>query len=453
MAAQPQYILYNDVIVTLFEDYIVSSINTKGYPDPNKDFTKSGPHLVSLTISPPNVGEGSNPEFVGATGTVSLVDYKNILFNKFTKYASDLADKKGDSLLPPIQITVNCYTGSYNFVGLVEEWKLQFNGGAPTYNLSWKSFGRSSKLIDGGIFGKWKSPKKFIQMAEESLSFGQKIKFKFSRNGEEVDINSLDDAIKFNSPEDSDQPGIEFDVTKRPSCGNILLDAYLFLVNNATTSDGIPLVGEIPSDRLDVFEARPNNDKENSHKTENTEICNQLIFVLNGNIPAYKTVKCSDGKTRTVIPMTDFSFNTDSKNIFLQSDVMGNQNGSQNAGTQDGTNQVAGDPSVTKANNDAAAGKNNMGSATTIEFDCYNVMSFDRNNPSSAISFSIYTEYGELHPVSGTATVKEVSYDISGAVVKAHVVATKSYNALSSNAIPLKPIESQDNDISKEGDK
>lgn len=449
----PQFLYYNEVIITLFNDYTVSSINTKGYPNPDKDFTKSGPHLVSLSITAPTVGNGSNSDNVGATGKIVLNDYKNILFNKFTKYAKDLQDTKETALLPPVSISVGCYTGKYTYAGLIDEWTLQFNGGVPIYNLSWKSFSPTeTKVPNGGVFGKYASPKEFISMVEKELSFGQNLKFVYKKKGEKVDNSSLDNEIKFNYPEDELPPGVDFDLTKIDSTGNILLDSFIFLTRNAVTVSGnYPLIGEIPANDLNVFEVRPNNDEENAHKTDETDVCNELIFVMNGSTPAYKTIKHSDGKTRIVIPITDFSFNTDSKNIFLQSKIFGNINGVVKASTNGRMDSDSQDAASAEATAVGDNSKENNNSNATIEFDCYNVMSFDRNNPNSAITFSVYTEFGELHPISGTATVKEVSYDISGAVVKAHVVATQSYNNLSVESEKATIIQGQDDDSKKEG--
>jgi hypothetical protein len=99
-----------------------------------------------------------------------------------------------------------------------------------------------------------------------------------------------------------------------------------------------------------------------------------------------------------------------------------------------GAGSVTTNASAKVASSAIAANANKSSSGNIqISFECYNVMSFVVNNPEMKINFRIFTEFGEEHPITKVeknryATVQSVSYDLSGAVIKANVEATLVFN-------------------------
>lgn len=436
---QPEYMHYNDVTVRLFGNFTVSAVNTKGLPKPDKDFKESGAFLTSLKINPPEVGgiliEGQRNN-IGSSGSLSLVDYRNILYNKFIEFSKNT---KNNGVCPQLDITVNCFTSQEVYKGFVKDWKLQFSGGAPTIEIEWEAYGNTENE-DTSIYGLWRTPSKFLEMAKEKYSNNQKLDFIFEKAGKED--SNIDGILQFINGE------ANFDLSKVKSCGNKLVDAYMFLIQNSQTigDDPKPITGEIKQDDPTKFIARVKDDHSNAHDTPNTKICSELIFIQNGKYAAYKTIKCSDGISRIVIPMTNFSFETDLANIQLQYDIIGNINGTVASGNIGGQTQLATNAAGGKA--EAKSDAKSKPSASKISFDCYNVMAFDRNNPNSKIKFEVYNEFGEKHAVSGEATVTSVSYEISSAVIKATITATKEFNSSEEKDVPEVENTSKDSESS-----
>lgn len=151
-----QYMYYNDVIITLFgeddnqsPEYIISAINTKSIPSVVPSNQKgAGAHLVSLSITPPDVmdardvlGVRSN---IAAKGTITIVDYKNSLFNRLKQHIKFVNEAtatmtSGVCITPKIKIEVRCFTGIEIYDGYVIEYSFTFEGGAPTITLEWSS--------------------------------------------------------------------------------------------------------------------------------------------------------------------------------------------------------------------------------------------------------------------------------------------------------------------------
>ena len=162
-----------------------------------------------------------------------------------------------------------------------------------------------------------------------------------------------------------------------------------------------------------------------SYKTEESEITDQLIFVQNGAYPAYQEVNIGSQK-RVIIPLTSFNFKLDFANTNLVNDIWFNLNGSRNTSKNS---------SIVNGNLQQTTTQESDASSSDIEFECWNVMSFVCGNTGSKIRFAVFDENGNEHPLTandkGYATVMEVSYELSGAVVKAKVKATKNFNTSS----------------------
>ena len=134
-----EYRDYNKVVVTLITqddkgsplEFVISNANTKGISLVTDSRVVSRANLVSLNIEPPAFDSG-DPNNCGAKGSITIVDYKddvfNILINHFINFlqrngklnGNDLSkttaftegDKvKNSELLPKIKIEINCYIG------------------------------------------------------------------------------------------------------------------------------------------------------------------------------------------------------------------------------------------------------------------------------------------------------------------------------------------------------
>ena len=473
-----QYMYYNDVTVILFGDndtldkeYIISKVNTCSLPP--KD---SGAHLISLSITPPKVNNQQRSESgvklnYGASGSLSVVDYKNSLFKRLVDHTKAIKPNSGISVTPRIHIIVKCYTGIEEYAGFVNEYKFTFNGGAPTITMEWSAIESTKSIAAIPPFGLYYNIDKFFEMAEntfckDSSKFITPV-FIDGDNRYEGGLNiAKSNKLRFSqdSTDLQPRPCANFDLRSLGgSTSNMLLNSYMWFTKNAVTvgenievtdSDGTKqiqnerknLIGYLSKDAKEfIIETRKVDYTEPSQKSESTEACSEIVFVQNGRFAPYKRAKINiEGKEqyRVVIPMESISFETNLENLSVQTDILNSTNYSTTV--INGKSESSGVES-NSASDAQGESDSKQTSSTKITFDCYNVMSFDLNNSSTQVAFIVYDEYGEIHPISGTGCVQEVSYDISGAVVKASVTVTKELSSSSVEYVKAITIESEDN--------
>jgi hypothetical protein len=329
----------------------------------------------------------------------------------------------------------------------------------------------------------------FINAIKEIAKDNPMPKINFKMNGITKTINNgaeLDKDLRFvnDNPDTKSNPSeavATYDVRKLSAkTGNPVHDALIWLGNNVVTKGDVvsaetgktlteedknkstktktlrrPLSGTIQKDGSYLLQVIEDPVNPSNEKNEFTELASSIVFVQNGKFAPYKTVSFDklsgvnvnsvpDFKNtplgdRIIIPMTSISFETSFSNLVLQYDILNGVN--YTTVTANGSDQVSGAPTNGEASaQTTAVAENANGSTTEISFTCYNVMSFSMNCPSAKIAFIVYDEYGEIHPMSGYGTVREVTYDISGAVVSANVKVTKVFNSIevsdNNNAAP-----------------
>lgn len=421
----PQFKDYNEVKVTLFfkESYVVSNIH-KTYS------SNDNAHLQSLSVAVPSAGDKSK---AGCTGTLSLVDYKNELFTKFITYQTE---NKGESVQIPLKISISCFSRKVDYEGVIDKWTLSFNGAVPTIEVEWKQFPifKSSAELNGTYV----NPSGFIDAAVDLLKHNnmpKKVVYVDS-NGSTHEQSEFDNLFEFLYPDNIGY--VLFNAQQYKSGiatrGTIYAALEFFMEKVKLKSDSDP---DNPTKltyaynySTQTFEIRNwvGNNKSVSNKSDDNSITD-FVFVLNGSKPAYSTPKEFGGKC--VIPMTSFSFSVDQSNAILMYSINANPNGT--IATKAGGGVVATNASSKGASSAIYDNANDSGDIQ-ISFDCYNVMSFDVNNPKIKINIRIFTEFGEEHPITRVemnrfATVQSVSYDLSGAVIKASVKATLVFNS------------------------
>ena len=126
--------------------------------------------------------------------------------------------------------------------------------------------------------------------------------------------------------------------------------------------------------------------------------------------------------------MVNFKFDTDLTKMALNYGIQYNPNQTVTTGEGAQTSTTDSGEGAKAAVESQSMDQQNQ--AITINFDCYNVVTFDRNSINSPISFRVYNEHGEAHLVSGTAIVRSCSYELSGAVIKASIEATQQFNKI-----------------------
>ena len=427
MTPQTQYRDYNKVKVTLITNagnYILSNVNKRGLPN-YPDEQNGGAHLQSIEITSPTVGT-NNPQDMGTTGTVSIVDYQDAVFNILSNHLKAYADKVDSTpkkeYLPKISIEISCFTNSKSYKEAhITDWSMQFSGGTPTLTLNWTTLCPSDEPKEPDALPKdatYNSPKALIDAVKNA--YKEDIPF--------VDESGKDmtGEIKFINN------SVVFDLSKLKSCENKLIDTYNFILSNCTSNDGkILACKDASSDKYLVFIKNP---KENAQKTEEGDICKHLLFVQNGKYKAYEQVQLKDGSQRYVIPMTSFSFNTNMKNLILQSRLLANPNGNVSS-TSNGNKITSGSAESNEASQESTA-SNTGNDAISISFECCNVMAFNLNNDSSKIKYDIYNERGQKHQLSGEGIVRSCKYTISGAVVRASVECTEVFNSCDGKSSP-----------------
>jgi hypothetical protein len=319
----------------------------------------------------------------------------------------------------------------------------------------------------------------FINAIKEIAKDNPMPKINFKMNGITKTINNgaeLDKDLRFvnDNPDTKSNPSeavATYDVRKLSAkTGNPVHDALIWLGNNVVTKGDVvsaetgktlteedknkstktktlrrPLSGTIQKDGSYLLQVIEDPVNPSNEKNEFTELASSIVFVQNGKFAPYKTVSFDklsgvnvnsvpDFKNtplgdRIIVPMTSISFETSFSNLVLQYDILNGVN--YTTVTANGSDQVSGAPTNGEASaQTTAVAENANGSTTEISFTCYNVMSFSMNCPSAKIAFIVYDEYGEIHPMSGYGTVREVTYDISGAVVSANVKVTKVFNSI-----------------------
>lgn len=422
----PQFKDYNEVKVTLFfkESYVVSNIH-KTYS------SNDNAHLQSLSVAVPSAGDKSK---AGCTGTLSLVDYKNELFTKFITYQTE---NKGKSVQIPLKISISCFSRKVDYEGVIDKWTLSFNGAVPTIEVDWKQFPifKSSSELNGTYI----NPSGFIDAAVGLLKHNdmpKKVVY-IDANGSTHEQSEFDSLFEFLYPENIGYVLFNAQQYKNgiATRGTIYAALEFFIEKIKLKSDSDPnkltKLTYSYNYSTQTFEIRNwvGNNKGVSNKSDDNSITD-FVFVLNGSKPAYSTPKEFGGKC--VIPMTSFSFSIDQSNAILMYSINANPNGT--IATKTGGGAVATNVSSEETSS-AIAGDANKGSSGNIQlsFDCYNIMSFDVNNPDIKINLRIFTEFGEEHPITKVemnrfATVQSVSYDLSGAVIKASVKATLVFN-------------------------
>ena len=454
-----EYREYNKVVVTLItegksKETVISNVNKKGISLLNSDTTCNA-NLVSLTIEPPafDSGDASN---CGAKGTVTLVDYKDEVFNtlanhfvnflglppgsdlsKASEYINENTPIKNADLLPGIKIEIYCYVGNPKiYFGHILDWSTQFVGTTPNINLNWSVIlpsdidPNAEDQIDPD-FSTDKPIQTYYNDVKEKFYKNSECKPKYIIvNGVQYSASANDQFSSLTIPAGADVSQIQ-----PQSCGNKLVDALQKICSVATIDDK-PVAGFL-SDDGDTYTIVIKEPRSNEQTEETKTTSNSVIFIQNGKYPAYSNY--TDG--RLVIPMTSFSFDTSFNKLALQYSITTNPNGNKCiANGESSTDAGSGDQVRTQLQSQA---KDAGEGAITIKFDCYNIMAFDQYNLSSEINFLVFNEFGKKHITSGRAIVTKVSYDLSGAVIKASVEATQVFNSI----VGKKPSESGGGDM------
>lgn len=425
MNLYPEYKDYNKVTVT-FLNYTVSNINTKGLlPGRNID----GVQLQSLSIKGTSL---DNPKEIGATGTLTLLDYKHTLFNILSNNLDKVIKKDEKSkLFADITIEVFCYSGKTTYNGHLLKWSLSYNGGASVITVEW-SVVAPDTVATKPINGNFDTPESLIDAGQKASS-GNNMKFVYAEDGVLYENSDVSGRIKFAS-------SFYYDPTKLSTSGNSLVDVYRAVATNSTTSSGDPLYYTVEGDTFYVYSSNPKNSTGASNVAKT---CDGLVFVQNGKWPAY--YKRSDGKV--VIPIAGFSANITASQMTLMGKTRGNINGTQVVHNNQVSTQVGAQFASVQAANTADGSNNN--DPVTLKLECYNIMSFDVNNKNQPISLEVYDEYGVLIPAfSVNSMVRSVEYDLSGAVVRASLECTNIFNLdETSTTFTDVPTQSQDDNF------
>lgn len=414
----PEYLSYNPCTVTIKiegDEYVISNILTKGIPS-----DRPQAHLESVQINSSKVGS-DNPNDYGASGTVTLVDYKNAVFyTLLTQMNKYLKSNNQPTYLSHIKIKIDCFTGSRVWEGEIQEWGYQFVGTTPSITLTWTSI-PSSIVSDTNKLpgpGSYTNPKDLIDKVKSACD----PKFDMV----DIDGNDISDKLIFINGEIG-----EFNLKEsNKSDNNALLTYYNMIIKNCTFDAGTkaPLVGSFENGKYVVRNAEPELNTEN---TEEGKVVQGIVFIQNSSLPYYTESPANDKSRRKyVIPMTSFSYDAKQSNVILQSRVFNNINGNYNESIAGGQGQNAcfssGYTEVSSENKaQAATGP----SGIVVSFECYNVLSFSMNNINEQVEYIVYDEFGNESILSGKGTVTEVSYELGNSgVVKAKVTASEYFN-------------------------
>lgn len=409
----PEYLSYNPCTVTIKttgEEYVISNILTRGIPS-----NKPGAHIESLQIKPA-AASSNDPDNIGDTGSVTLVDYKDAVFNVLMNQTKDYVESGKDvTYLSHITIKIDCFTGSRTWEGEIKDWSYKFIGTTPAITLNWTSipsgrFRDVSKLPQ--VSQAYNTPKELINTLKSIFDPAMEIV--------DADGNDISDRLLFIAPPFGCALG------ESEHCSNNALVTYynLIIQNCYLDKSGPPLVGTVEDNKFVVRYAKP---EYNITPIKNSAV-KDLVFVQNGSLKYYS----KSYNDKYVIPTTSFVYNADQANIILQARVFKHINGNSHealSGSQaQNKNTTGGNEGTDKQEEDANAAKGPSG--ITVSFDCYNVMSFIMNNVTEKVEYVVFNEFGEESVLSGSGTVTEVTYDLSkDGVVKASITATECFNS------------------------
>lgn len=446
-----EYKEYNKVVVTInpgeSNQYVLSNVNTKGKPS-----AACESHLQSLSIEPPAYDSG-HPANVGAKGSITIVDYRdavvNILINHFINYMSKVGvcpegaplasidpskikpeDIDYSKLLPTVRIEISCYIGStVVYDGHILDWSTQFVGTTPSVSLNWSVICPSNPApsSDSSTNVSISDPKKYYEYVKSQYSTTKgpdEIIFQYA-DGRTLKGGSAFSKIKAPTSNGGSGELPEPQAFTR----NQIINALNYICQTCVClgDDGIqrPIIGRLSNDGKIFYFIEKNPEIYNPDNDDNV-VSKNIMFIQNGKFPPYSIFK-KDKVEYRVIPMTSFSFSTSFKQLALQFNITENLNGNKMT-TGDGTSTETGAKTANAQMQSAA--KDAGASAISVKFDCYNIMSFNQYNLNSMISYEVYNEFGDRHISSGKATVTKVTYDLSGAVIKASVEATQMFNTV-----------------------
>ena len=469
--AQSDYITYNKAVVTLVcenKEYVVSNVNTKGRPGAD-----CGCHLKSLEIKAPAF-ESGNTNSVGTTGTVNLVDYKYSVFHKLISHMSHYlynddktpkpeTEVKKQDLCPKVKISLDCFSGSRSWEGWIVDWNYTFTGTAPEISLNFTCTnpGEATQLIsaeeaanqvkasDGtsgnnGVDDKtgelsFASPADLVTKMQEKYGNLPELKVLHPDGSEAIGIDGANKIIFIDTP---------FKFKESSKCG--LINAYMqlvkycvFSVENKVIEASLQNLGKVfQAARNDLFTAAYGSSAllagyisddgkyfiiTSKDKFKESSDDESYIFIQNGSTPAYNKVSGS-----YVIPMTSFNFNTNMKMTAIQSSILCLGENSQIIQRNDGTATTTTDTQEQANKADTQARTEANASSISVSFDCYNYIHFQRNNVDKKVRISVFDEFGDpVKYLNTDITIREVTYSLEGAVVKAHVEGTTVFNNLS----------------------
>ena len=486
----PEYKNYNKVVITINPgkeyEYIISNYNTKGKPEYMLDaksglpIDKYGAHLQSLSIESPSYDSG-NPSNIGAKGSITIVDYNDIivklLISHFKNYIAKVGCAVSDQnlasikltpnqlknidnsqLLPTIKIEISCYIGpTVTYEGHIIDWSTQFTGTTPSITLNWSVICPCNNIQqqdapETAVNFCTSDPGEYYNAICNAYSTTKKVNVKiydasgnqcgtdekpdwsaimpFGKKSSATDTTATGTTATGNSGGPSDAAA--YGQTAQPTnyTRNAIINALYLICENSCFSVSLnPLIGYLSNDGNTFIIIEKDPEVDNSNNPDNS-VAKGIIFVQNGEYSPYvKLLK--ENNEYTVVPMTSFSFNTSFNQLATQFNITLNPNGNTTS-TNDGAS-ATNTSAEQSANEFNALSKNGTASAISVKFDCYNIMTFNQNNVNTKIRYEVYNELGERHVSSGTATVTKVSYELSGAVIKASVEATQIFNAIVSN--------------------
>lgn len=457
---QSNYITYNKAVVTLIcnnTEYIVSNVNTKGQPGAD-----CGCHLKSLEIKAPAF-ESGNTNSVGTTGTVGLVDYKYSVFHKLISHMSHYlynddktpkpeTEVKKQNLCPKVKISLDCFSGSRSWEGWIVDWNYTFTGTAPEISLNFtctnpgeatslRSAEEEStelKSTDGEL--SFESPAEFVTKMQEKYGNLPELKVLSPDGSESIGTDGANKIIFINTP---------FKFRESSKCG--LINAYMQLVKYCVFSvGGITglsgaakvaaefgaalggVINKLVFGTNDLLAGYISDDGKyfiitSKDKYKESPDDESYIFIQNGSTPAYDKLNGN-----YVIPMTSFNFNTNMKMTAIQSSILNLGENSQIIQRNDGTATTTTDTQEQANKADAQARTEANASSISVSFDCYNYIHFQRNNIDKKVKISVFDEFGDpVKYLNTDITIREVTYSLEGAVVKAHVEGTTVFNNLS----------------------
>lgn len=434
------YNLVTVKIIAAGKEYLVSTINT-GSQSIND--TNSGPHLESIEIESPSVGgqAGSvNQMGIGATGTVTVKDYKDKIFTVLSNHLTNYKDTDLGPY-PRIQIEIKCWAGSLSFYGFIQNWNFSYSGLSPSIVITWGQYQNTPTalptehpLITSG--STWNSPGDLLRAIRSDFPNSpdcNAINIIVKTNDGKVYKNDeINQILKF----PNDKITLDFNSVEKIS-GNNQLNILNFLAKESVhINTNKAFIKYINSDSrgstLVLEEPIDNNGKE--RQLENVDL-DEIVFILNGHFPAYSKHEFKSLGNKYVVPIQTFKFSIDYNNLCLATGIIPNPNGNITSGNS-GMTTTNGSATTTAAQiNGQTQPVNNL----EMSFDCYNVALFSANDLNKPIHLLIYNEYGELHPISKAekrAMVTKFQYSLQDAVISASITCTTVYNNIVSKVTP-----------------